>query len=95
VTVCSFEADLDPEMRLPRMRFNFANGWSASIVLRSPSGRNGCDFAIASVACCPIGLWQQGVTELGETEASADEVSDYLYQVSSRAPTQAAAEEAA
>lgn len=79
-----FEADLDPETNSPRMRFNFANGWSASVVLYMPFSRHKCDFRLASLAACPTGKWSQGLTELGETEATADEVAAFLAEVASR-----------
>jgi hypothetical protein len=77
-----FEADLCPETRSPRIRLNFANGWSASIVLRQ-GARNGCDFALAALARCPTGRWGTGATELGECEASPDEVAAFIAEVAS------------
>lgn len=79
----AFEADLDPQTHRPRLRLNFANGWSASIVLRGLSS-NGCEALMASVAACPTGQWGAGKTVLGETEASADEVVQFLAHTSMR-----------
>jgi hypothetical protein len=79
-----FEADLDPQLGHPRMRFNFANGWSASVVLYMPYPKHKCDFRLASLAACPTGKWSMGVTELGQSEAAADEVAAFLAEVASR-----------
>ena len=76
----SFEADLDPDTHLPRIRFNYANGWTASLVLRYATP-NGCDFMGASVAAFPTGKAGQGPTKLGPTEASADEAMNWLDDV--------------
>lgn len=78
-----FEADLCPESKRPRLRLNFDNGWAVSIVLRMPA-RGGCDFQLASLACCPTGQWGTGATELGESEASPDEVAAYISAVAAR-----------
>lgn len=72
-----FEADLCPETGAPRIRFNFQNGWSASIVLREGSA-NGCEFGMASMAICPTGRWGRGETELLGNEMSAEEVARWL-----------------
>lgn len=77
-----FEADLDPNSGMPRVRFNFSNGWSASLVIRTP----GCDAMMASLAACPTGQWGTGKTELGETEASADEAIAWLDAIRQRPP---------
>lgn len=79
----AFEADLDPYTRSPRLRLNFPNGWSASIVLRM-AAPGGCSFSIASIAAAPTGEWGIGKTELGETEALADEVAAWLFEISQR-----------
>ena len=79
-----FEADLDPENGWPRVRFNFANGWSASLILRT--WRNGMDAMQSTVACAPTGQWGQGRTELGPSEASADEAMAWIDEVRRRAP---------
>lgn len=81
IIASDFEADLCPETYRPRIRFNFANGWSASVVFRDYCD---CTSSFASVACCPTGAWGTGQTELGETEASADEVAAFLMEVSQR-----------
>lgn len=72
-----FEADLCPETGAPRIRFNFPNGWSASIVLRMPAA-NGCDFSMASMAICPTGQWGEGKTIVLGNEMSAEEVAHWL-----------------
>ena len=81
-----FEADLEPRMALPRMRINFPNGWCASFVLRQ-SDLSECRFAMASLAACPSGRWQDGLTELGESEAGATEFLKFLNDVAGRAAT--------
>lgn len=80
----AFEADLHPQTNQPRIRFNFNNGWSGSLLLRSPT--DPCNFLMASVAAVPGGEWGQGKTQLGETEASADEAIAYLAGIADRAP---------
>jgi hypothetical protein len=79
-----FEADLDPNEGHPRMRMTFPNGWSVSVVMRSPVKRSKCDFRLASVAACPTGRWGQGKTELLEHEAFPVEVARLIYEVASR-----------
>lgn len=80
-----FEADVCPYTAAPRLRFNFANGWTASVVLRM--GRpNGCDFMMASVASWPTGMGGQGQTVFGATEASADEALRFLDEIQRREP---------
>src|SRR6185503_20651325 len=69
-----FECDMDPDTRFPRIRFNFANGWSASLVVRAQR----CDAMLASVAACPTKEWGTGKTELGPTEAFADEAIEWI-----------------
>jgi hypothetical protein len=78
----SFEADLNPATHMPRMRFNFTNGWSASLALRCEASP--CNFLMAAVAAVPGGNWGQGNTQLGETEASADEAIAYLASIADR-----------
>lgn len=77
-----FETDLAPETLWPRVRFNFANGWSASLVIRTGDDR--MDAMLATVAACPTGRWQDNITELGPTEAFADEAIAWLHEVASR-----------
>ena len=77
MSAAEFEADLCPETNAPRIRFNFANGWSASVVLLMPS-QDGCTFALASIARCPTGHWGEGKTELLNNEATAEEVAHWL-----------------
>lgn len=79
----SFEADLDPQSGRPRVRMNFRNGWSISIVLMSPD-RTGCNFLCASVAACPTGEWGKGKTELLAHEALASELAEMIGQIASR-----------
>lgn len=78
-----FEADLCPETGAPRVRFNFSNGWSASLLLREAS-RDQCSFGIASVAVCPVDQWGTGVTELLGTEMSPEEVVEELDAIALR-----------
>lgn len=87
---CEFEADLTPAeigigAHWPRVRFNFDNGWSASLVIRT----TGCNAMQAALACCPTGKWGSGVTELeiGEQEATADEAIAFLSAVAAWEPT--------
>lgn len=79
-----FEADLDPATGAPRVRFNFSNGWSASLVLQMPD-RNGTRFALASIACCPAGRWGKGETELLGNECGASEAGAIIAEVCMRA----------
>lgn len=78
-----FECDLAPETMWPRVRFNFANGWSTSVAIRT-EGAAGTEAMLASLACCPTGRWQEGITELGSTEAFADEAVAFLAEVAAR-----------
>lgn len=78
-----FEADLCPETFNPRVRFNFSNGWAASVVMRMGTP-DGTRFALASLAACPSGKWGTGRTELGENEASPDEVAAFIAEVAAR-----------
>ena len=79
----AFEADLDPDTGLPRVRMNFINGWTISIVLITPDkGRT--RFGLASVACAPTGRFGQGETELLAHEAFADELASLVFGVSQR-----------
>jgi hypothetical protein len=79
-----FECDLDPAMGWPRIRFNFANGWSASVVVRTRTDVDPFGAMQASLACCPTGRWGENMTQIGETEATADEVAAYLAAVAGR-----------
>jgi hypothetical protein len=83
--MAQFEADLDPQTKSPRIRFNFPNGWTASIVLRLGNGP--FNAYAASVAAFPTGHAGEGVTEIGETEATASEVTDYLAEIRNRPMT--------
>ncbi|MGB3318230.1 MAG: hypothetical protein WA978_12175 [Sphingopyxis granuli] len=78
-----FEADLDPATGAPRIRMNFVNGWSVSLVLTA-SDRGRTRFALASVAAAPTGAWGTGQTELLNNEAFADEVAMLVAGVSER-----------
>jgi hypothetical protein len=83
MTTCSFEADLDPGTRHPRVRFNFDNGWSASLVLfTNPAGPNPCDAMLCALAAAPTGKW--GEIELGVQEAFADEAIAFLAAIAAR-----------
>lgn len=78
-----FEADVCPETRAPRLRLNFENGWAVSIVLRMEA-TNKCDFGMAALAACPTGRWGTGAIELGESEASPDEVAAFIAKIAAR-----------
>jgi hypothetical protein len=78
-----FEADVCPETFAPRLRLNFDNGWAVSIVLRMEANSR-CEFGMASLAACPTGRWGTGATELGENEASPDEVATYVAMIAAR-----------
>ncbi len=75
-----FEADLDPQTGAPRIRFNFPNGMSASLVLRSPTADQ-CHFHMASLASCPTGKWGTGKTVIYGNELSAEEVAHWLVHI--------------
>ncbi len=75
-----FEADLCPTTGSPRIRFNFPNGLSASIVLRG-AAPNGCDFLVASMAVCPTGQWGTGKMTIYGNELSPEEVAHWLVHV--------------
>jgi len=77
-----FEADLEPETGMPRVRFNFDNGWCASMIIRTSLNR--VTAMQASVAAAPAGQWGQGVTELGPTEATADEAIAWIDEIRRR-----------
>lgn len=79
-----FEADVCPETYSPRLRLNFANGWSVSIALRQPSLDQSPSYALAALAACPAGQWGMTGTELGENEASPDEVAAYIAAIAAR-----------
>jgi len=79
----AFEADLCPQTGSPRIRLNYTNGWSASIVLRGMS-KDGCHFLTASVAACPTGQWGTGKTELLENEADAEDLTAILFEILGR-----------
>lgn len=82
-----FEADLDLDNGWPRVRFNFANGWSASVVIRTRNDLpmpGPTEAMQAMLAACPTGRWGKNETELGETEATADEVAAFLAEVAAR-----------
>lgn len=80
-----FEADLCVETGAPRLRFNFPNGLSASVVLRM-AAPNGCDFMMASMAVCPTGQWGKGKTSIVGNELSAEEVVHWLVGTAMREP---------
>lgn len=78
-----FEADLCPETGAPRVRFNFSNGWSASLVLLTGT-RDRCHFHSASLAACPTGRWGTGATDIIGGELDAEEVVEGLEAISLR-----------
>jgi hypothetical protein len=84
VTAPSFEADLDPQSGSPRLRFNFVNGWSASLLIVAPAGATRA--MQASVAAAPTGAWGSGQTDLLETAATADQAVRALAQIARRRP---------
>lgn len=70
-----FECDLDPTSGNPRIRFNFHNGRTVSIVFRT--GVNRMDAPIASLSL----MEKRKVVELGEGEAFPEEFAAYLNTV--------------
>jgi len=80
-----FEADLCPETNAPRLRFNFDNGWSASLVLLE-TPNDPFRFGIASLAACPVGKWCTGVTQPLGTDLSPEEVAHMLSIIAARKP---------
>jgi len=78
-----FEADLCPETGAPRVRFNFSNGWSASLVLLTGT-RDRCHFHTASLAACPTGQWGVGKTELLGNELGAEDLVEELHEIALR-----------
>lgn len=83
-----FECDLEPDTHQPRVRFNFANGWSASLLVRT--GPDLTRAMLASVAACPTGKWETGATELLGYELSAGEVAGLLNEIACRPPLEGA-----
>lgn len=79
---CDIAPDDSPMPGSPRVRFNFANGWSASLAMRT--GSRGMEAMLASVVACPTGQWGKGKSELGPTEAFADEAIAWLHEISQR-----------
>lgn len=81
-----FACDLTPPDSFaphqPRVRLSFSNGWTGSLVIRT--GENRMDAMMASVAAAPTGEWGAGNTELGPTEAGADEAIAWLHEISRR-----------
>lgn len=77
-----FEADLCPETGAPRIRLNFPNGWSASIVLL-PATKNE-RFLLPSLATCPTGQWGTGKATLIGNELSPEEVVRWLAHTAMR-----------
>ncbi|SFR86819.1 hypothetical protein [Sphingomonas jatrophae] len=78
----SFETDLVPDTLQPRVRINYANGWSASVVIRTPDAS--CEAQLAALSACPTGRWSDGMAELGEQEATAEQVVDFLNRIRNR-----------
>jgi hypothetical protein len=91
--VHQFEADLEPGTFYPRVRFNFDNGWSASLLICC--ARNRTVTMQASTACWPTGQHGTGKSELGPTEATADEAIAWIEQVRLRAPVTGEVQQAA
>lgn len=89
---CEFEADLtprEPDLRpgshgWPRVRFNFDNGWSASLVVRTRWPGSSCRAMQAALAAAPTGEWGDGKTELGSQEATANEAIAWLAEIGDR-----------
>jgi hypothetical protein len=80
-----FEADLYPDTHQPRVRFNFENGWSASLVLlTNPEGPKSTEAMLCALAAAPTGKWGTGKTELGSQEAFADEAIAWLAAIAAR-----------
>lgn len=79
-----FECDLDPETLSPRVRFNFANGWTASLLILT--GNMQVAASHASIACWPTGACGEGKTENhpGWNELGADEVTALLAEIANR-----------
>lgn len=75
-----FEADLCPETGAPRIRFNFPNGMTASLVLRAPTPDR-CHFLAASLASWPAGECSTGKTVIYGNELSAEEVAHWLVHI--------------
>lgn len=73
--VRGFECDIDPCTHNPRIRFNFANGLTASVVVHA--GANGMHGAVASLAV----LRDRKVVERGQAEAFPDEVAVFLAHI--------------
>jgi len=88
--IAPFEADLCPDTLAPRIRFNFPNGWTASILLRE--ARPKCaEFRLASMVVCPTGRWGKGETRAIGHELTSDEVAHWLVDTAMRrAPSCAA-----
>lgn len=75
-----FEMDLEPDTHNPRVRFNFNNGRTVSIVFRT--GRDPTLAPIASLAL----MEKRKVVETGENEAYPEEVANYLATVAAMPP---------
>lgn len=79
-----FEADLSPATGNPRLRMNYDNGWTVSVVLGMPNEKR-TSFGMASVAAWPTGFMGGNVHILAE-EASPDEVVAHITEVMGRLP---------
>ena len=64
----------------PRIRFNFRNGWTGSLVLRMMRP-NGMDAMLASVVAWPTGRMTTDTTVHGPTEAFPDEAMSWIDDV--------------
>ncbi|CAD7335207.1 hypothetical protein FIM10_01930 [Sphingomonadales bacterium 56] len=81
MTDCEFEADLDPETGFPRIRYNFDNGWTASMVMHM--GISTTRSMHASVAAWPTGKAGPGFIEQ-LTELGADEAISWIFAIRQR-----------
>lgn len=66
-----------------RIRFNFPNGWSASVMLHTFAERSRSGLLYAGLAAAPLRDWD-GPIELHDSEATPDLVAAFLAEVASR-----------
>jgi hypothetical protein len=76
----NYEMDVEPETRWPRVRMNFDNGWTGSIIFRGSA----MVAMIATVACWKTGRKGE-TTEVIENEARPDEAVRLLRDIAARA----------
>ncbi len=79
----AFEADVHPGTGSPRLRFNFANGWTVSLMLGGGDVTR-MRFSYASVAEVERIGEHEGLGRVLEHEASPDEVAAILSEVAER-----------